>query len=206
MTTISKLWEYANHPGNIGIKVLLIGGGLKSYLLNDFDEPPSLVIQLESPDEERVFLMFRQPDLYDEDVKRYTKEKLTRALNAERLMSKGAKLEDLITSGIVSEDDLKFKERYFSDSYSLFQVRSALREQFKELLISKAETILNQSTERPNKSVVKSKTIWANILLLVLVYILQAELTPQEVGSIFAMLNIILRLITKQPIKEVMRQ
>ncbi len=55
------------------------------------------------------------------------------------------------------------------------------------------------------KNYLKSKTLWANMLALVLIVaqlfgIVPAVIDPEKQAGLLAILNLILRLITKQPI------
>ena len=57
------------------------------------------------------------------------------------------------------------------------------------------------------KNILKSKTVWANVLAVILIIAQQvggvtpANIDPQTQSIILAVVNVILRFITKQPVK-----
>ncbi len=57
------------------------------------------------------------------------------------------------------------------------------------------------------KNILKSKTLWANVLAVALLIgqqvggVSPANLDPQTQGIILAVINIVLRFLTKQPVK-----
>lgn len=219
---INELFALAGIRGNLGIKVVLDSmGGYKSYLLNDFDEPPVKIVVLNDEKEEKVFRMFRYPDLECDEIKKYVIGRINRAFTVQRMLDKGMTREEISIIDSTLLDDYDFKEKYFKDAHSLHSIRENLRYKYKDLLIEKAKELLSMKPSEPEhvekstsevevmpsmpmpKPIYKSKTVIVNILIALIVNILTMygiNLTPQDVANIFLTLNIILRFITKQPI------
>lgn len=209
------MFEYASIRGNLAIKIKLDDkGGVKTYLTNDFDEPPAMTVELNNEKEEKVFLLFRYPDIESDFVKAEVRARINRGLKIENLIEKGIKIDDIEALGVGLREDYEFKQKYFGGANSLFDIRCSLRERYKERLFLEAKRILGVSekpAEEPIKEVVvevkpayKSKTVVGNVLIAILIALasmLGIQLSPEEVATIFAVVNIILRFFTKQPIK-----
>lgn len=215
MKRLEELFELASIKGNIGIQVLDQFGGIKTYVLNDFDEPPHRVVELYTTEEEKVFKMFRYPDLECQEIKDYVMNRIKRAFNVQKMLDKGMTLEKVkeIDAGLV--EDYEFKEKYFRDFNSLFEIRNLLRNKYKDFLFSKAKDIMGikeseqkqiqaQEEVEEAKPIYKSKTVTGNVFLVVLVNLLSLfgiNVSVETISTIFAMYNIIVRFFTNKPIK-----
>ncbi len=67
----------------------------------------------------------------------------------------------------------------------------------------KVFTSMRDAKGRLGKNWLRSKTVWANILVvmgIITMKYLGTELTSQETASIMAVINLVLRLITTEPV------
>lgn len=208
---LSKLFDLADTYGNLAIKVILDDkGGMKTYLTNDFDEPPVTVVELNGEQEEKIFKMFRYPDLEHDVIKQSVKRKIERGLMVERMIEKGMKLEEIGALDPSAIEDYHFKTKYFSGQRELFMIRSELRSKWADVLIQDAKHILGVVETKPEepieeaKPVYRSKTVITNVLAIIIVALLRMagiEITAEQVVAILGSINVILRAITKQPIR-----
>lgn len=212
---INELFDLAGRYGNLAIRVKLGDkGDYKTYLTRDVDEPPRYEIILNNEKEERVFRMFRYPDLECEFIKEIVKHRIERGVKVEQILEKGVKLDDLTVLDPVIVSDYYFKTKYFSGSKGLYEVRSELRARYKDELISEAKSILGITDEKLEETVIateiepkpiyKSKTIITNVIAMVIVALLKSlgiDVSVEQIAYALCSLNVILRLLTKQPIR-----
>ncbi|MEM2877871.1 MAG: hypothetical protein QXY41_07370 [Thermoproteota archaeon] len=215
---IYELFELANINGNLAIRVSIDDkGGYKTYLTNEIDEPPVKVIDLNNLNEEKIFRLFRFPELENEEIKREVERKILHGSSVEKLLEKGIKIEELIPLDPTAIEDYTFKNKYFSGGKSLLEIRSNLRSKYKDQLINQALSItLPEKTKEKEKEetkeeekeeakpVYKSKTILTNIIVAFIITVaryLGIELTVEQVTAFLSSINIALRFLTKSPIK-----
>ncbi|MEM2606876.1 MAG: hypothetical protein QW101_07480 [Ignisphaera sp.] len=208
---LKELFEIADIYGNLAIKVLIDDkGGIKTYLTNDIDEPPTKVIELNGEKEEKIFKMFRYPDLEHDVIKQSVRRKIERGLMVDRMLEKGMKLEEIGALDPSAIEDYYFKSKYFAGQRELFWIRSELRNEWADVLIQDAKRILGVVETKPEepieeaKPIYKSKTVITNVLAIIIVALLRMvgiEISAEQVVAILGSLNVILRAITKQPIK-----
>lgn len=162
----------ASDPERSVIVRVDLDGGFKVYTSFGEDESKITHLQLKNEKEEEVFKMFRYPELYCSEVKDYVIQMLS------------------------ASDE--FRNQYTTNA---FRVRRELREKFRDVLMYNAKKVLGESE---GKEIYKSKTVIANTATIVSV--LSAEAMNVDIPDayaiiVLAILNIILRLLTKKPIK-----
>lgn len=207
---IYELFELANINGNLAIRVAIDDkGGYKTYLTNEIDEPPVKVVDLNNLNEEKIFRLFRFPELENEEIKKEVERKILHGSSVEKLLEKGIKIEELIPLDPTAIEDYTFKNKYFSGGKSLLEIRSNLRSKYKDLLINQALSIIlpektKEEEKEEAKPVYKSKTILTNIIVAFIITVaryLGIELTVEQVTAFLSSINIALRFLTKSPIK-----
>ncbi len=166
MDRIDEIWMMARTRGVLAVKVCLDENcsGWKSYLTEAGKDQPVDKVVLFGEDEERVFLLFRYPELYSPTVK---------AVFNKRFM-----------------EDKKLRERYWNDTYL---VRSEIAQEFKEQLYREAEAILRKPIKEDampqdipkteleptqkdfeGKPITHSRTTWTNVIIAITENIVRA--------------------------------
>jgi len=188
MSRIDEIFEMADAPGVVAVRVKYPDGE-KVYLTEAGKEPPKTTAVLYGDDEEKVFLLFRYPELYSKFVEEWVKKKLM--------------------------EDEEWRKRYWENPDL---VRSELRHQFKDQLYAEAKAILKvqmpgkpetkvvtvKEAEPEAKPVYKSRTVVGNAIVAIIVALLAkagVHVSPEQVAAVFAILNWFFRAITKQPVR-----
>jgi len=186
---IEEIFQMADTTDVVAVRVVYPDGGLKTYLTEGGKDEPKSIAVLNGDLEEKVFLLFRYPELKSKHVEPYVIEKI--------------------------EKDKSFRDRYWRN---IMLVRSELRKQFKDKLFEEAREILTPKddestptvTEPPvqttaeAKPIYKSRTIIGSTIagaIVTLMHKFGVDMTVEEVTALFILLTWFFRAITNKPLR-----